>query len=122
LILTDTSVWVDHLRKGDHRLAGLLEDSRVLTHPFIVGELALGNLANRRNVLGLLQNLPRVNVASDREVMQLIEYRHLAGRGIGWVDAHLLAALLLSEPAGFLTRDRKLAGLADELRIAVSLS
>lgn len=114
MILVDTSVWVDHLRIGDPELAALLQDGRVLVHPWVVGELALGQLWGRSEVLGLLQNLPHATVATDLEVLNLIEARHLFGLGIGYVDAHLLAATLLTG-AGLWTRDKRLAAAASRL-------
>ena len=92
MILVDTSVWIDHLRKGDRGLAALLTASGVLMHPFVIGELACGNLRKRDEVLALLKDLPRVAVASDDEVLFFIERNALMGRGLGYVDVHLLAA------------------------------
>ena len=97
MILVDTSVWVDHLRKANFRLVGLLEQTQVLIHPWIIGELACGNLKNRREILGLLQALPSCAIAADSEVHQLIESKKLMGKGIGWTDAHILAACFLSD-------------------------
>ena len=96
MILVDTSVWVDHLRRGDEALAGLLEAGRVLAHPFVIGELALGNIPRRDLVLRALQDLPQANVATDREVLYFIDRHRLFGLGIGYVDAHLLAAVSLT--------------------------
>ena len=107
MILVDTSVWVDHLRNGNSRLMSLLEDGEVLTHPFVLGELALGRLAQRSEILELLENLPSAKVALHEEVLSMIEDRALAGSGIGWVDAHLLASALLSH-ATLWSLDRKL--------------
>jgi predicted nucleic acid-binding protein len=118
MILVDTSVWVDHLRRGDRELSGLLGDLRVLTHPFIIGELATGNLAERPILLQHLRNLPAAKVATDGEVHRLVEERNLMGRGIGWVDAHLLASALISASARILTRDKRLAEIARELQIS----
>jgi predicted nucleic acid-binding protein len=114
VILVDTSVWVDHLRKGVDELVRLLDASHVLTHPYVVGELACGNLRNRREVLTLISDLPRVAVATDEEVLFLIEQHELMGRGIGYIDAHLLAAVSLAAPARLWTRDKRLATLAFE--------
>ena len=118
MVLADTSVWVDHLRSGSPELSRLLERSLVMTHPFIVGELVLGNLANRDRVLQYLRNLPVTRVASDDEVLLLVETQRLMGRGIGWVDAHLLASALLSSPVRLFSRDRRLRQLAAELGVA----
>jgi len=110
VILVDTSVWVDHLRSGNRTLAALLLGEQVLTHPFIIGELACGAIRHRRAILGHLTRLPRAAVADDNEVMALVESRRLFGRGIGWVDAHLLASALLSH-ARLMTLDLRLTRL-----------
>ena len=93
MILVDTSVWIDHLCTGDDELAALLNGSRVLMRPFVLGELACGNLRNRQEVLRLLKALPSAAVATDEEVLYFIERHASTGRGIGYVDAHLLAAV-----------------------------
>lgn len=116
MILVDTSVWVDHLRSGDAALISLLENDEVLAHPFVTGELACGRIHNRREVLGLLATLPVATVARDVDVMTFVESRRLHGRGIGWIDAHLLASAVLSN-AGLLTRDRRLARVAGTLGV-----
>ena len=113
MILVDTSVWVDHLRSGLPLLANFLEKGEVLIHPWVIGEIACGNLRNRNQVLDLLQGLPAAVVASDSEVLLLIERSNLMGRGIGYVDAHLLAAAKLSR-CGLWTQDRRLAALAQD--------
>jgi predicted nucleic acid-binding protein len=95
VILVDTSLWVEHLRRGLPRLATLLQEGQVLIHPWVIGELACGNLRHRSAVLNLLQGLPAAMVASDAEVLLLIERDRLMGRGIGYVDAHLLASAKL---------------------------
>ena len=96
MILVDTSVWIAHFRKGGSRLAELLSEALVLAHPFVVGELACGNLRNRARILSDLEALPCAVFATDEEVMRLIEDRKLWGLGIGWIDGHLLASALLS--------------------------
>ena len=113
MILVDTSVWVDHLRSGLPLLANFLEEGEVLIHPWVIGEIACGNLRNRNQVLNLLQGLPTAVVASDSEVLLLIERSNLMGRGIGYVDAALLAAAKLSR-CGLWTQDRRLAALAQD--------
>jgi predicted nucleic acid-binding protein len=118
VILVDTSVWIDHLRIGDPQLTALLQEAQVLAHPWVIGELALGQLAGRSEVLGLLSNLSRAKVATEAEVMTLVETRHLFGLGIGYVDAHLLAATLLTTDASLWTRDKRLAGAAADLEIS----
>ena len=113
MILVDTSAWVEHLRHGLPRLATLLQEGEVLIHPWVIGELACGNLRNRSQVLELLQGLPAAIVASDTEVLLLIERDRLMGRGIGYVDAHLLASARLSH-CRLWTQDRRLAAVALE--------
>lgn len=119
MILVDSSIWIDHLRRGDARLAGLLESGLVLIHPFVIGELAMGQLRQRGMVMAALNGLPRTVMATDEEVLAMTERDGLHGRGIGWVDAHLLAATRLTPEATLWTRDRRLAGVATELQIAV---
>jgi predicted nucleic acid-binding protein len=96
MILADTSVWIDHFRNGNPRLRDLLEQGEVATHPMVLGELACGNLAKRVETLRLLGRLPRIPQAPDHLVLQSIDSRRLFGKGIGWIDAHLLTASLLS--------------------------
>lgn len=114
MVLADTSVWIAHFRQGQPALAGLLSDGLVLMHPFVVGELALGNLKKRASVLSDLATLSVATRASDAEVMSLIENRRLWGRGLGWMDAHLIASALLSR-CRLWTLDRRLATTASEL-------
>lgn len=118
MILVDTSVWIDFLREGDDEVARLLDRSAVLSHPCVVGELALGNMRNRTEVLGLLRQLPQAIVAEHDEVFRLIDERRLHGRGIGYVDAQLLAACRLTPDARLWTRDGRLAALARRLDVA----
>lgn len=120
MILVDTSVWVDHLRNGDEVLARLLDAGRVLVHPFVIGELSLGNLRQRAMVLGALSDLPQAAVATDAEVGHFIERQALFGRGLGYVDAHLLAAVRLTAGTSMWTRDKRLHALAAELGLASS--
>ena len=117
MILVDTSVWVEHLRSGDATLAGALEAGRVLIHPSVIGELACGTLRNRREVLDLLGRLPHAPEATHTEVLDFIERRAVMGRGIGFVDAHLLASTALAGVARLWTRDRRLAALATDLAL-----
>ena len=117
MILVDTSVWIDHLRTGDPELVALLQDGHVLTHPWVTGELALGHLGRRGEILGLLHHLPQATAATDHEVLTLIDNHRLFGLGIGYVDAHLLAATLLTAGARLWTRDRRLAAVAGRLDI-----
>jgi hypothetical protein len=118
MILVDTSVWIDHLRSGDDDLVALLNTSQVLIHPFVHGELACGNLQNRSEVLALLRDLPRISVASDDEVVFFIERHALMGKGIGYVDAHLLASLTLDGTSRLWTGDRRLHDAAETLGLA----
>jgi predicted nucleic acid-binding protein len=118
VILVDTSVWIDHLRFTNQRLATLLMNNSVLAHPFVTGELALGTLRDPENVLGSLGKLPEAVKAEDAEVLQLIRTRNLAGVGIGYVDSHLLASTLLSPGASFWTYDKRLAAVASRLALA----
>ena len=118
MILVDTSIWIDHLRSGEPALATALEDGRVLMHPFVLGELACGNLKNRSEMLRLLGGLPAAPTATDPEALALIERRALMGRGIGYIDVHLLASTALADDARMWSRDRRLAGVAAELELA----
>jgi predicted nucleic acid-binding protein len=114
LILVDTSVWVDHLRKGDSQLVELLEGNAVIMHPFVVGEIACGSLAGRALTLDLLQLLPMATVAEFSEVLGYIERYKLYGKGIGYVDAHLLASAAIGG-AKLWTRDKKLQAVTRDL-------
>ena len=115
MILVDTSIWVDHLRAADDRLVALLEGGQVLAHPFVIGELSLGHLRQREAVISALQRLPRVDVATDSEVMFLIDTHRLFGIGIGYIDAHLLASVRLTADVMLWTRDRRLHRTAIQL-------
>ncbi|NML15093.1 type II toxin-antitoxin system VapC family toxin [Azohydromonas caseinilytica] len=112
MIVVDTSVWVDHLRHGETRLVRLLEEQQAEIHPFVIGELACGNLRARQEVLALLQSLPRRDACSDEEVLFFIERHGLMGKGIGYVDAHLLAATRVVPGRRLWTRDKRLQALA----------
>ena len=116
-MLVDTSVWIDHFRRGNPALQARLEAGEVRIHPFVVGELACGNLAKRGEVLRLLRALPTVATATDDEVLMFVARHRLMGTGIGWVDAHLLAAAALT-PSALWTLDAKLAREARRLRLA----
>jgi len=118
MVLVDTSVWIAHLHIGNRKLQALLEDAEVLTHPFVIGELACGTLRNRTDVLTLLQALPEAQVAEHTEVMSFVERERLYGRGIGWVDAHLLASARLSG-SPLWTFDRRLLNVASALKLAL---
>ncbi|WP_310450746.1 type II toxin-antitoxin system VapC family toxin [Sulfuritalea sp.] len=113
MILVDTSIWIDHLRSGSPALAALLQNEAVCTHDFVIGELACGNLRNRAEVLGLLQSLPRLSAATEDETLFFIEQQHLMGRGIGYVDTHLLAAAVIRN-IPIWTKDKHLMAIAEE--------
>jgi predicted nucleic acid-binding protein len=118
LIVVDTSVWVDHLRRGDAALAALLDAGRALIHPFVIGEIACGSLADRQPLLVLLQSLPMATTAGADEVLAFIDKRGLHGQGIGYVDVHLLASTLLTPGAALWTRDKRLRAAAEALGCA----
>jgi predicted nucleic acid-binding protein len=117
MVLVDTSVWVDHLREGDPGLRTLLNDGQVAMHPWIIGELACGNLSDRQRVLALFRSLPATVIASEDNAHRLLEDRKLAGIGIGWIDIHLLASSLLSSTQLW-TRDRRLRSVAGQLGLS----
>jgi predicted nucleic acid-binding protein len=120
VILVDTSVWVDHLHSGDKALVALLEVGAVLGHPFVIGELALGNLRQREVVLNALSDLPQASLATDAEVLHFIGHHAQFGRGVGYVDAHLLAAVRLTPGAELWTKDKRLHGVAEQLGLATT--
>lgn len=116
MVFVDTSVWVSHLREGNPRLALLLNDGDVVCHPFIIGELSCGNLRNRFEILSLLHSLPMVDQAQHEEVLQFVESNGLMGRGLGYVDVHLLASALLFG-VSIWTLDRKLQVASSNLGV-----
>jgi len=118
MILVDSSVWIDHLRSSDAVLSGLLGGGQVLAHPFIIGELAMGSLRQRDVILNALRDLPQTSVASDDEVLGFIDRQRLFGLGIGYVDAHLLAAARLTAGASLWTRDKRLHEIAERMGLA----
>jgi predicted nucleic acid-binding protein len=122
VILVDTSVWVEHLRSTSAILSALLDNCRILGHPFVLGELALGNLRQRDDILRVLRRLPQATSASHLEVLRLIDREALYGRGIGYVDAHLLAAARLTAGSKLWTRTRRLQAVAGQLGLAAALS
>jgi predicted nucleic acid-binding protein len=115
-VLVDTSVWIDHFRRRNAQLAGLLDAAQVWIHPFVIGELACGSLSRRTEVLGLLEALPKVPLVDHQEVLDFITVQRLHGRGLGWVDMHLLASARLAD-LPLWTRDRPLAAAATELSL-----
>ncbi len=115
MILVDTSIWIDHFARSEPRLIGLLDAEEVLVHPFVTGEIALGNLKQRAVILEALDALPSAVEATEAEVRLLVETEGLAGSGIGFVDAHLLASVRLTAGAALWTRDRRLKAVAEHL-------
>lgn len=121
MILVDTSVWIQHLRKADARLRDLLERDLVATHPLVIGELAMGSLRSRDEFIGILSLLDTFPIARHDEVLTLVDTHGLSGKGLGWIDAHLLASVLLG--GGRLwTLDRRLRAAATQLRLAASFA
>ena len=118
MILVDSSVWIDHLRQSDAELQKLLAKDQVLCHPLVIGEVALGSIKEREIMLRGLHRLYKVSVARDSEVLHLIAHQQLFGAGIGYVDAHLLAAVRMTPEALLWTRDRRLYRAAEKLQIA----
>lgn len=121
MILADTSIWIEHFRHSVPRFQLLLTRREVLAHPFVLGELSLGGLPNREDVLARMHKLPQATTAADSEVLQLIREHRLHGRGIGYLDAHLLAATLLTDDARLWTLDRRLQETARHLGVAAAL-
>ena len=115
-MLVDASVWIDHLRKGNDSLASVLDTGEVWCHPFVLGELACGNLRNREEILSLLGALPKAPVATNEEALALLEMNHLMGKGLGWIDIHLLGSALLAG-VPLLTLDRTLKAAAGKLGV-----
>lgn len=119
MVLVDTSVWIEHLRRGTVGLDVPLSEGQVLCHPFIIGELACGNLKNRTNILSLLQTLPVIHTAEEEEVLLFIEKFRLMGKGLGYIDVHLLSSSLLSH-SPLWTLDKQLGTIAATLGIRYS--
>lgn len=117
VLLVDTSVWIQHLRAGSDPLKTLLDEGLVFCHPFVIGELACGQMRNRETILQLLSALPQVLVADHGEALELLERYALFGRGVGWIDVHLLAAALLSG-VRLWTLDKRLMRIAAELGVS----
>lgn len=121
MILADTTIWIDHFRGGNERLRRLLLECNIVIHPLIVAELALGSLKDRARTLALLDFLPHVSVVQTGELRAMLEKRSLYSRGIGLVDAHLIASCLVDGSARIWTRDQRLRAVADSLSIAADL-
>jgi predicted nucleic acid-binding protein len=118
MILADTSIWIDHFRRSDLRLARFLDRGEVVMHPFVIGELALGYVPDIAEMMVDLRTLPRAIVADTDEVLKFIAHRKLSGSGIGYVDAHLLAAAALAPETFLWTRDKRLHSAARSLTLA----
>ena len=122
MILADSSVWIDHLGRGDPILASLLDAEQVVMHAYVLGEIALGSLRDRQRVFRELHKLPATPLVRPDELLLLIDRRPLHGTGIGYVDAHLLASTLLAPGTRLWTRDKRLRAAAERLGVAVKLS
>jgi predicted nucleic acid-binding protein len=121
MILADTSVWIDHFRRSDPRLTRFLDDGDVVMHAFVIGELALGYVPRIAEMINDLRTLPRAVVADLDEVLKFIAHRKLSGSGIGYVDAHLLAAAALAPETFLWTRDKRLHTVAQSLSLAAEI-
>ena len=122
MILIDTSIWIDHLRQGDLVVERMLRNRLVLVHPFVIGEIALGNFKHRADTLASLAKLGSAKIANDDEVLELIETETLFGTGIGYVDVHLLASTRLTLGSSLWTRDKRLKLVADRLNVATAIN
>ena len=119
MVIVDTSIWINHLRKGDKHLEKLLLDAEVVCHPFVIGELACGNLKNRNEIISLLQSLPHSPTVDHQEFLYFIDKHPLMGKGIGFVDVHLLASAQLAK-LPIWTADSKLRTVSNELELLYS--
>ena len=122
MILADTSVWIDHLIVEDPHLVSMLDQQELLIHPMVIGELACGNMRDRAVMMRLLRRLPKILVATHDEVLFFIERHRFMGRGIGFIDAHLLASTTMTPPTWLWTNDRRLMELARELGVAYGMT
>ena len=116
MVLVDTSVWITHFRSGNSKLQKLLQEGKVACHPFIIGELACGNISNRAEILSLMQSLPMLDTVEHEELLIFIEQKQMMGKGLGFVDVHLMAAALLAG-IPLWTQDRKLKQACSQLSI-----
>ena len=121
MILVDTSIWIDHFRAAEPQLVALLTRNGALCHPFVIGEIALGGIANRAQVLRLLANLPVAATATHDEAMAFIDTHKLANSGLGLIDTHLLAAAALTPGALLWSRDKTLRAVAARLKLDAGL-
>ena len=117
MILVDTSVWIDHFRSSNRVLAELLDEGQVLVHPFVLGEIACGNLRNRKEIVSLMRALPMAPKASDCEILFFVEQHNLMGCGIGLIDIHLLASCLM-QPCSLWTASQRLKAVATNFEAA----
>jgi predicted nucleic acid-binding protein len=122
LILADTSIWMDHLRSEDREMRRHLQQGNIVTHPFVIAELALGSLRERTKTLALLDLLPQLRMPHLSEVRLMIEARRLHGVGIGLIDAHLIASIFVNSPTLLWTRDKPLRKVAEDLGIHARLN
>jgi len=120
VIIVDTSIWIDHLHRSEAGLARLLDAGMVAVHPMVVGELAMGSLRDRDEILSLLTALPKATQASHDEVLDLVTRQRLHSRGLSYVDGHLLASALLTPGGALWTRDRRLREASADLQVAYS--
>ncbi len=120
MILVDTNIWADHIDRRDDRILRLLDGDEICTHPHVIGEIAMGNLRDFELVIRFLQNLQQANLAQDTEVISLVKKHKLSGTGIGYMDAHLIASLLLTPNTFLWTRDKRLHKVAERLGRAIS--
>jgi predicted nucleic acid-binding protein len=118
LILVDTAVWADHFGKSDDHLVLLLDQGLVTIHPFVIAELALGNLRNWKDTVAMLESLPQASLADQAELLAFIQIEQLQGSGIGLVDTHLLASCRLDLGTRLWTRDKRLRASAEKLGVA----
>ncbi len=121
MILADTSIWIDHFRSADAELRRIIEDDRLLCHPSVIGELALGSLRDRSNVIAFLSAQRSAVVATHDEVMIMIDRHSIFSMGIGYTDAHLLASVLLDHKASLWTRDKRLRAAAEKARASLHI-
>lgn len=121
MILVDTSIWIDHFHVGDPILSGLIAERRVVMHPFVIGEVAVGSMRNRSIVITMLSELPRAVAADDEDVLRFIADHELSGIGLAYVDVHLLAACRIGGTVRLWTRDRRLRGVAERLGVAADV-
>lgn len=122
MILVDTSIWIDHFRHGDAELRKIIEDDRLLCHPVVIGELALGSLRDRDAIMTYLAAQPEALIASHDEVMVMIDQHSIFSMGIGYTDAHLLASALIDRRSILWTRDKRLAAAAQKAGASLHVS